>query len=205
MFARVAALQGLLLLAYPALMYFALGFVSPRVLGLCTLALIAARMAIFARTRLVALARLFAPVGLAFAATSLLSLIWNDELWLRLAPALVNLALFAVFALSLARRETAIETIARAQVGELSAEEVTYCRRVTVVWSAFLAANSAACAAVALLGSREAWALYTGVVAYVLLGVVFASEYVYRHWRFRRYVGAPTDVLLRRLFPPRPS
>jgi uncharacterized membrane protein len=203
MFARVAALQALLLLAYPLLVYFALGFASPRAIALCTLALVAGRAALFARARLAAFARVFAPVGVAFAMTSLVSLIWNDELWLLLAPALQNLTLFAAFALSFTRRETAIETLARAQVGELSAEEVTYCRRVNALWCAFLAANSAACAAVALVGSREAWALYTGIVAYVLLGVLFACEYVYRHWRFRRYVGAPTDAFLRRLFPPR--
>jgi uncharacterized membrane protein len=202
MLARVAALQALLLLAYPLLVYFALDRMSPRAIALCTLALVAARSALFARARFVALVRVFAPVGLALAATSLVSLAWNDPLWLLLAPALQNLALLAVFASSFARRETVIETLARAQVGELSPEEVTYCRRVTGLWCAFIAANAAACAAVALAGSRELWALYTGIVAYVLLGALFAGEYVYRHWRFRRYVGAPTDALLRKLFPP---
>ena len=203
MFARVAGLQTLLLFAYPLLVYFALGFASPRAIALCTLGLLAARMALSARARLAAFLRVFAPVGAAIAAAALVSLVWNDPLWLLLAPAFMSAALLAVFASSLARRETAVETLARAQVGSLSDEEVIYCRRVTVLWSAFFAANAAIGAALALAGSREAWALYTGVIAYVLLGALFAVEYVYRHWRFRRYVGAPTDAVLRRLFPPK--
>ena len=55
-----------------------------------------------------------------------------------------------------------------------------------------------------LAASLEVWTLYTGLVSYLLIGTLFAIEFVYRHWRFRRYLGAPTDALLRRIFPPRP-
>lgn len=203
MLARMAALQALLVVAYPAIVYFALGVASPRAIALCTLAVLAVRMAVIAPARLVAFARVFAPVGVAFAATNLASLVWNDALGLLLAPAVFDFALLAVFGVSFAQRETVVESIARAQVGTLSAEEHAYCRRVTAVWCAFFALNGAIALAVALAGSRESWALYTGFIAYLLLGALFAVEYVYRHWRFRRYVGAPTDALLRRLFPPR--
>ncbi|MFI5317001.1 MAG: hypothetical protein ACHQ6T_14975 [Myxococcota bacterium] len=198
----MAVLQALLLIAYPLLVYVALGFAPPRAIALCTLALLAARAALGSRARLAALLRVFAPVGAAFAAASLVSLFSNDPLWLLLAPALLNAALLAVFASSLWRRQSAIEILARAQVGTLSEGEVTYCRRVTLVWCVFFAANGALCAALALAGSREAWALYTGLAAYLLMGLLFACEYVYRHWRFRRYVGGPVDPVLRRLFPP---
>jgi hypothetical protein len=57
----------------------------------------------------------------------------------------------------------------------------------------------------ALSGDLAIWTLYTGIVSYLLLGTLFACEYVYRHWRFRRYVGAPTDVVLKWFFPPRDS
>jgi uncharacterized membrane protein len=201
--ALMAAVQALLVIAYPAIVYFALGFASPRAIALVTLALLAARLAVVSPARLFAFARVFAPVGLAFAATGLASLVWNDALWLLLAPAIFNFAMLAAFAASFGRQETTIEVLARAQVGDLSQEEVTYCRRVTGVWCGFFLANGSACAALALFGSRASWALYTGFIAYLLLGALFATEYVYRHWRFRRYVGAPTDALLRRLFPPK--
>jgi uncharacterized membrane protein len=203
MLGRMAVLQALVVVAYPATVYFALGVASPRVIALCTLALLAARLAVISPARLLAFARIFAPVALTYASASLATLVWNDALGLLLAPALFDVALFAVFAASFAQRETVVEALARAQVGTLSPEEHAYCRRVTALWCAFLVANGAASAWFALAGSREAWALYTGVIAYVAMGALFAAEYVYRHWRFRRYVGAPTDALLRRLFPPK--
>jgi uncharacterized membrane protein len=202
MLARMAALQALLLVAYPAAVYFALGFASPRVVALCTLALLAVRLALVNPARLLAFARVLAPVAVTYASASLAALVWNDALGLLLAPALFNFALLGAFAASFARQETVVETLARAQMGTLCAEEHAYCRRVTAVWCAFFAANGAIGAALALAGSRESWALYTGLIAYVCMGALFAVEYVYRHWRFRRYVGAPTDALLRRLFPP---
>jgi uncharacterized membrane protein len=203
MLERMAVLQALLVIAYPVTVYFALGIASPRAIALCTLALLAARLAVISPARLMAFARVFAPVALAYASTSLATLVWNDARGLLLAPALFDFALLAVFAASFAQRETVVESLARAQVGTLSAEERAYCRRVTAVWCAFFVANGAISALLALAGSRASWALYTGVIAYVCMGALFATEYVYRHWRFRRYVGAPTDTLLRRLFPPK--
>jgi uncharacterized membrane protein len=192
----------LLTLAYPVLVYFALHVVSPRALGLGILALFALRLAVVAPRRLVVYARLAGPVAAAVVAASVASLVWNDPRALLLSPALVNVALLLAFALSFAARETLIETLALAQVGTLSVEEHAYCRKLTALWCAFFLANAAVTAELALDGTLESWALYTGLIAYVLMGLLFAVEFVYRHWRFRRYVGLPTDALLRRLFPP---
>jgi uncharacterized membrane protein len=198
-------LQFVLTLAYPVIVYFALRVASPRALGLGILALVALRLAVAAPRRLATYARFAGPVAVAFIAASAASLVWNDPRALLLTPALVSLALFVGFASSFAARETLIEALALAQVGTLSAAEHAYCRRVTALWCAFLLANTGAITWLALAGTRERWALYTGLVAYVLMGILFAAEFVYRHWRFRRYVGLPTDALLRRLFPPGPT
>lgn len=187
------------------MVYLALGVVSPRAIGIGVLALLALRLAFVEPRRLVAYARFAVPSAAAIALASVASLVWNDPRALLLTPALANLALLAVFASSFAARETLIETFALAQAGTLSAEEHAYCRRVTAVWCAFLLANGAIIAWLALAGTRESWALYSGVVAYALMGLLFAGEFVYRHWRFRRYVGLPTDALLRRVFPPHPT
>lgn len=195
-------LQTLLTIAYPGLAYLALQVASPRAVGLGILALIGLRLALAAPSQLAAYARIAIPVGAVFLATSLAALVWNDPLVLLLPPVLVNLALLCAFGLSFLQRETLVETIARAQAGSLSAEEHAYCRRLTAVWCAFFVANGALAAELAVAGTREAWALYTGVISYAGMGLLFAAEFLYRHWRFRRYFGLPTDPLLRRIFPP---
>jgi len=199
-----AALHTLLALTYPVLIYFALGVASPRVVALCALAFLAARLALVAPAQLVTLARLARLPAVAFAGATLAAALWNDAASLLLTPALVSFALLLAFGLSFRRTETVIEIFARAQVGTLAPEERAYCRKVTAVWCAFFLGNGTVASQLAVAGSREAWALYTGCIAYVLLGLLFASEFVYRQWRFRRYVGAPTDVLFRRIFPPNP-
>ncbi len=196
-------LQIAVALAYPVLVYLALGVVSPRLLALGILVLLGVRLALASRQKLGAYARTAAPTAVAVVAASLASFAWNDPRALLLTPALVNLALFAAFASSFGGRETLIEALAQQQVGTLSASEHVYCRRVTATWCAFFVANAGAITALALAGTRAQWALYTGIFGYVLMGALFAGEFLYRHWRFRRYVGLPTDPLLRRIFPPR--
>jgi uncharacterized membrane protein/3-hydroxymyristoyl/3-hydroxydecanoyl-(acyl carrier protein) dehydratase len=126
----------------------------------------------------------------------------NSELALLSGPVLINLALLCVFGASLARQPV-IERFARVQVEDLSPDEVAYCRRVTQVWCAFFLCNGLIALALALRGNLEWWAAYTGLVAYGLIGLLLAVEYVYRHWRFRRYLGGAFDPILMRCFPPR--
>ena len=69
----------------------------------------------------------------------------------------------------------------------------------------FFAGNGSLAAGLAVYASLGIWTIYNGVIAYLLMGTLFASEFLYRHWRFRRYVGTMFDPVLRRLFPPTPS
>jgi hypothetical protein len=57
--------------------------------------------------------------------------------------------------------------------------------------------------ATSLARDVERWALFTGLISYILIGTLFAGEYLYRHWRFRRFVGGFADPLLKWIFPPR--
>lgn len=198
----MALLLILLTFAYPAIVYGALQVVEPRWLAMVGLALLALRTGLASRERLAAYAEVFASPGAAVGAALLVSAVWNVPLGLRLTPALVSLALLLSFAASLAG-ESVVERLARVQLGALGPEESRYCRRVTVVWCAFLLTNGSIALWLAVRGTAGAWAVYTGGIAYLLLGTLFAAEYTYRQWRFRRYLGAPTDVLFRWLFPPR--
>ena len=117
-------------------------------------------------------------------------------------PTLINFTLLGVFASTLISPPPLVEKFARVWVQTLSEAEVGYCRRVTLVWCVFFAGNGSLAAGLAMYASLEAWTAYNGVIAYFLMGALFLSEFLYRHWRFRRYVGTPFDPFLRRIFPP---
>ena len=63
--------------------------------------------------------------------------------------------------------------------GELDERGVMYCRRLTVVWTVFLACHLAVTVATVFM-PMKAWAVYNGFVAYVLIGSLALGEFVYR-------------------------
>jgi uncharacterized membrane protein len=105
----------------------------------------------------------------------------GSEALLHLYPTLVNAGLFAAFAVTLKRGPTMIEKFARVRHPDLSARQVRHTRSVTQLWCVFFAANGAVSAYLGWHGSRAAWALYNGVIAYALIGALIAGEIVWRH------------------------
>lgn len=95
-------------------------------------------------------------------------------------PVLVNLMMLVVFGGSLFAGQTVIERLARLQQPDLPEKAVRYTRRVTQVWCVFFIINGTLAALLALLGRYDWWAVYTGVIAYVLMGILFAGEWLYR-------------------------
>ncbi|MEZ4280877.1 MAG: hypothetical protein R3F21_14855 [Myxococcota bacterium] len=201
----------ILTIAYPLIVLWALAHHEPRQVAVGVMVLLALRAGIAALRRGPGRSgprrpgaripwTLATPVVLVLLVTALTA-VWNDPLGLLLAPVFVNAALLASFALSL-RGRPIVESIARLQVDRLAPAEVRYCRQVTVIWCAFFFVNGAITLALALAKRIDAWALYTGLVSYVLMGLLFAAEWIVRHARFRRYVGAWSDPLLSRIFPP---
>ena len=199
----MAVIRILLGIAYPALIYLAVSVAQPRTVAAVALLLIAARLAFTSPGKLVDYVRALGLPMLAVAIILAAAAVWNSPMSLLLTPALVSFALFAVFTRSLATGQPMAEKFARLQIDDPTDAEIRYCRRVTIVWCAFLLANGLAASWLAVAGDLEIWALYTGFFSYVFVGILFASEFTYRHWRFRRYLGAPTDPLFRRVFPPR--
>ena len=100
-------------------------------------------------------------------------------------PVAVNLALLGVFGTSLVSPPTVIERLARLRHPELDEHAVGYTRKVTVVWCGFFAGNAGAASVTAVLGDQAIWAFYNGFLAYVLMGLLFAGE-----WLVRRRVMA---------------
>jgi len=173
-----AAIFVMLSVAYPLVVYWAMGRFEPR--WLAVLLLVLALLRALATRQAVWLA---AAGGAALLAT--LATVFNEALPLKLYPALVNAVLLVVFATSLAFPPSAVERIARLTEPDLPPEGVAYTRRVTQVWCVFFVFNGTLALVTALWMSDRAWALYNGLIAYVLIGALFSVE-----WLVRRRVRA---------------
>lgn len=77
-----------------------------------------------------------------------------------------------------------IERFARLRHPDLPEAGVHYTRQVTQVWCGFFFVNALVAAWTAVAVSREAWALYNGLIAYVLMGTLFAGEWLVRQRLF---------------------
>ena len=193
----------LLVVAYPLMVFGGLWMLQPRVvaslLGVVLLARVVTRWRHVSRNAF----RPLTPPVTAVLVVLALSALFNEGQVLLFVPVLMNLALLVTFARTLWRPPSVVEVLARLRHGSLSADAIVYCRRVTGVWCGFFLLNGGIILGLAVHGELARWTLYTGGVAYILMGLLFATEVMYRAWRFRRYDAGVVDCLLRRVFPPR--
>ena len=163
-------------LLYPGIVYVSRAIVPPLTFVAASLALIGLRLAtlhsptervwrlplLSAATIIAALAALDAPLAV------------------KAYPAAVSLAAATVFGTTLLHPPSLIERFARLHESDLPPAAQSYCRKVTVVWTIWLIANTIIAAVLSLPGHDEAWALWTGLVAYLFMGALFAGEIVVR-------------------------
>lgn len=177
-FKPLTALLGVLALAYPLLVWFGLDLAGPKFLGLLLAGLAVARALIIRQ-----------PFwwGAAGAASVLavLAFFGNALMPLKLYPVLVNLLFLGVFGISLWHPPTAIERIARLTEPDFPEAAVAYTRRVTQVWCGFFVFNGSLALVTALWASTATWALYNGLLSYLLMGNLLGAE-----WLVRRRVKA---------------
>ena len=183
--AALRILLVLLGLGYPLLVYLGLRFFEPRMVALFLAATLLLRLAMGPRRHQVlslgkTMSFPLAMLAIAYA----LTFVFNNGLFFLFVPALFSAALLLSFGRSLLVPPSLVETFARTIRSDFSDEHVAYCRRVTMLWTAFFLLNGSLSLALALAGSLEAWTLYNGLIAYILMGMVFAGEFLYRRYRF---------------------
>lgn len=196
-------LSALFVVAYPVAVYVGLSRFSVRGVGLVLVALLLPNALIRIWRHRAEMRRL---IGLTLSGLLLiaLALAFDDERFMRAYPVLINAALLVQFGLTLRAPASMsmVERFARMQVDALTDAERAYCRGVTRFWTLFFALNGALSAALGLWASRGAWALYTGFIAYLVIGSCFAVEFVIRKYRFRHHAPqSALDHLFARLFP----
>lgn len=169
-------------LAYPVVVYLALGHVSPRWIALLLVALALARAWVTRESFWLVAAALAGVLAIAGA----LGDQWGP---LKLYPALVNLVMFGLFAMSLWRGPTVVERLARLREPDFPPAAVAYTRRVTQVWCGFFVVNGLVATATALWASAGVWALYNGLLSYVAMGLLMGGEWLVRR-RVRGRIAA---------------
>lgn len=171
---RLTRILALLLVLYPLAVYIGLARfgVAPVAWLLCALALL--RLAISRHQRgLWPLACLPLLMGVASAYS-------HDPLWLRYLPVLMNVATLLLFSYSLWRPPTVIERLARLHEPDLPPQGVLWTRRVTQVWCGFFIVNGSIAFYTVQHASLAQWTLYNGLIAYLLMALLLAGEYLLR-------------------------
>jgi uncharacterized membrane protein len=161
-------------IAYPFMIYWGLQHYDASKLLPLLLILLALRWVAGGRTseRMVLVAILISVVIIAFT--------WGHQLSLKFYPAMVNLGFLILFAGSLVFPPSMVERLARIKEPNLSPEGVAYTLKVTWMWSCFFLINGSIAAITAVWAPNKVWMLYNGVVAYLLIGILFAGEWIVR-------------------------
>lgn len=179
----INSLLVLLTVLYPFAVYFGLEHLQPRYLAVLLLFVFVMRLLLrpgkgWQRRDSVLLALLSVFVALVFALNSREGLLFY--------PVLVNFFMLVSFAVTLFYPPSMIERFARVMDKNLPDPAIGYTRKVTMVWTAFFAANTLISGYTALFCSLEVWSLYNGLLAYGLVGFLFVAELPVR-WLFKRH------------------
>lgn len=164
-----------LTLSYPAAVYFGLQYFDIKYLAALLIGLAVIRH--FSSRSSVTSQKWLLPLILIIAAWSWVD---NSPTGLQLYPVLINLSLLLVFYFSLSQPQTIIEKFARLQEPDLPPEAVVYTRKVTKVWCLFFLLNGSIALATVIIGDQQLWALYNGLISYILMGTLMAVEYLIR-------------------------
>ncbi|MDR1462940.1 MAG: hypothetical protein LBI68_07385 [Azoarcus sp.] len=123
--------------------------------------------------------------GALAAAIGVAALVFRNGVPLQYYPVLVSLFFLGIFAGSLLQEQSIVERLARRLDPGLPESGVLYTRRVTQAWCVFFVFNTAM-TLLCIKAGEEVWALYSGFVAYVLMGLMFAGEFLIRRRVMRR-------------------
>lgn len=191
----------LFLATYPIIVYLGITNWSPRAVAVLLLLVLVPVLSLRYRNRSREQLWAVVQVPLSVLAVLILAALTNDRRLVLALPVVVNGVLLLHFASSLRGAVPVVERLARLEQPELSPSEVRYCRSVTWLWVSFFVVNGLVAGVLAVTGPLSLWAVYTGLVSYLLIGVLFTGEFVVRRVRFRHFGNGLHDRLLKRILP----
>lgn len=166
---------GLVFLLYPFIVYVGLNWFEPSILALFLVSLTLIRVFFSKKKTAIPLIRI---VGINAILLLSFNVFANSTLLLKLYPVVINFSFFSVFIYSFFKPPAVITLIASV-TDKLTENAVIYTRKVTLVWCVFFMLNGFI-ALWTVFQSDEYWALYNGIISYLLMGVIFTCEWLVR-------------------------
>ncbi|MCL1050020.1 hypothetical protein L2755_10340 [Shewanella abyssi] len=165
----------LVVIAYPLAVYFGLHYLPTGTIALLLCAVLLLRL-LLQKQKLKALI-LPILIGIGLTAGSFIA---KEHEYLLFYPVVINLTMLGLFSYSLVRGPSMIEQLARLKEPELPNEAIAYLNKVTLLWCGLFIFNGSVALYTALYTSLETWTLYNGLIAYLLIGLLLAGEWLYR-------------------------
>ncbi len=166
---------------YPLLVYFGLQHFDVRAVAVFILVILAVRFFLGKSISNVGQGLPQFRLVLAFGILLVIgTLVTNSEYGIKLYPALVSTGMLIIFASSLYWPPPIIERFARLMDKNFPDEAIPYTRKVTVAWCLFFIINALIALWTTFFASQEVWVAYNGLISYILIGVMFAGEFIIR-------------------------
>lgn len=180
----LSSLAAVVSLLYPVLVLFGLKYLPPGVIVIAFAAVIGVRLWLGRRGPV--------DIVLGLAVCVALGLLALDaRLAVLIHPVLVNFGFAVVFGVTLWSPPPMVERIARLTDPDLPQAANPYLRNVTIAWLCFFILNGSAASWTVMFGTVQQWTLYNGFIAYLLIGAMFAGEFVLRRFFMRRAEPPP--------------
>ena len=113
-----------------------------------------------------------------------LTAIYNEKIFLKLYPTIMNSMVCLLFLCSL-KKKPLITFFAEKMHYEITSEVKKYTKNATLAWGIFMLFNAIA-SFLTIFAPDWIWAVYNGFISYILIGIMFLAELLYR----RKYTNA---------------
>ncbi len=116
--------------------------------------------------------------------------VFTDSMYaLFLPPILLNVGMMGFFGNTLRRGSIPlVERLMRLEYKQALPEPlIRYARQLTCLWAGFFCSMALLSLLLAAAAPLPVWSLFTNVLNYIFVAVLFAAQYIYRFIRFRQY------------------
>ena len=174
-----------LLLCYPFMVFFGFKYFEPRVVSLALIVILLLRF-VFLSKKTKDISLLSTRLSLLAGFLILIAVqIFNKGIFIKLYPFFMSAIFFFSFAYSLKHKPSMAERFARMQHKKLPAKATRYLRKVTLLWCVFFVLNGTIALYTTFFTPIEVWTFYNGFLSYILMGVLFILELIFRQWKMR--------------------